>query len=145
MTKATITLTCPPMAILHKGLRHWRTAVEQMVAQITFEDFTGLMLHQVTIPETEIAVHLLQFPTIATVAACVGSGADGAGNSLGVALPAEPVVVEGGGLVAKAIVAPVILLRADGSKWTGNVTFPDCKVSGGTAATVTATGTLEKQ
>lgn len=144
---AKVSLYCPKMAITFDGLRHWRTALEPMTLTLTFDD-GSVISFEVDIPPTLVTDHILKFPQIATVAACVGSGKDSAGNSFVVNLPEEPVVIEkvNGQLciVAKAIVAPCWFTVASGQVWAGNVTFGDCVTNlfAGGASALTATGTV---
>ena len=136
------------MPIKRVGLLHWRTAIENMVATITFPD--SVMTIPCSIPSTEVIVHLLSFPTVAMVDACVGAGLDLAGNKLVVVLPPEPVMVDltTGKLIAKEMKGcPTTLTLADGSMWLGMTDFPDCitDIFNGGASAITATGTLTKR
>ncbi len=146
-----IALFCPKMKIQRVGFRQYRTAVEPMRATLTQDDGTTFVIEPVTIPETDIHVHLLAFPQIALVEPCTGSG----GNSIGfitVDLPAEPVMVELSPqgmpiLVAKSMRGcPLRLMLTKGELWRGTVDFPDAVTDllNGGAEAVTATGVLTK-
>ena len=144
--KAQVTCYCPPMQIDRISMKLRRTHAEPMVGQVIFEDSRILNFPNVLIPETD--VRCVRFPLHWQVDACIGEGSDGANSLLTVWLPAEPVHVHPfkGYSVAVAIEARTRLILADGSKWEGSVTFPDCKadLQTGVAEAVTARGMVEK-
>ncbi len=143
--KAAVSIYAPAMLVrpLNRKLR--RTAAEPMVATITFEDGSTLVIDPVTIPETDVhRLGLLHWQ----VDACSGMGTDDKGNSLVVNLPVEPVLfsLQDFAMVAQAIPATVTLTLDNGDVWSGEVVFPDCasNLITGVAESVTAEGTIER-
>lgn len=143
MRTATISLFCPAMPVRAINRKLRRTAVEPMIATITFDDGTTLIINPVTIPETDVnRLGLLHWQ----VDTCVGYGKDVNGNIIFVYLPVEPVLfsLQDFAMVAQAIPAAVTLTTARGDMWKGEVVFPKCASSllTGIAESVTATGEI---
>jgi hypothetical protein len=98
----------------------------------------------VEIPATQVnRVPLRDFPEVALVPACTGTGTIN-GNTLIVNLHAEPVDFDLASMSidAEKVAADLVLTLADGSAGTGSATFPMCPISIGSAAPITATGSV---
>ena len=138
------------MNIHHVRLNLKLTDPEPMVATITFDDGTELVINQVVIPPTPVRrTHLLQNPFHWTVDACVGKGDDGHGNSLVVDLAVEQCdfVPSEGTVCALPMPYVCTLTLADGRVAKGTLIPPNCPIdllSIPIAATpLTLEGTLE--
>jgi hypothetical protein len=143
---ATVSVFCPPMQIVAVDSGHKKTAAEPMVATIALPSKT-IVIPNVVIPPTLVVKQRLWRWL---VSACVGQG-NTADASIVVQLPPELTLWDWGALtmVAQPVVAPVTLLLADGSRWTGSVDFPACRISNilssvNIAEAITATGSLSQ-
>jgi len=146
MTSVKLTLNCPPMAVFPVSRKLRRTAAEPMTANLTWPDFTGIMIYPVLIPATDVhRKGMLHWQ----VDACIGAGQDASGNSIVVNLPVEPVLfnLTHFDMEAQPITAPVTVTLADGRVGTGSVVFPICRTSliTGIAEAVIAQGSVEFQ
>jgi hypothetical protein len=142
MSTAKISIYCPPMPIHGAGIGKKITAAEPMVATITFNDGSTLVIQNVIIPPTPVKrTRLGQW----LVAECDGEGIDADGNRIVISLPEEIVEFKNGVLTALAIPETGYLSLADGTLGVINDIEPDCPVDifPLVASAVTATGTVE--
>ncbi len=124
---------------------HKRTAAEPMKATIRLPSGDFIIIRDVIIPETPVTKIR---PWYWLVSACTGQGETFEGK-LTTNLPPEPTTWSFWDftMVAQPIDSPTLLVLADGSRWTGSVTFPRCRISNilgdpNLAEAVVATGTL---
>jgi|SRR5580692_3347070 hypothetical protein len=143
-------MTAWPAMAVHpvKLLKQWLTADEVASGVLTLDDGSSVSFQAIDLPPTPVAVHrgaalaiLFGAGEIATVAPCTASG-----GGVTVSLDAEPVVVENGAIVAKAMPATAKAQLPDGRVFTsvgvpqpdGYGGFPDCPLVGGVAQPVVA-------
>ncbi len=143
MTTAKLSLFCPRMKVVHDGPRRRKTYAEPMVATLTFESGTEMVIQPVTIPPTLVDKIT---ETHWRVQACVGQGVDALGNRLAIDLPPQDVVFDilKLKLVAKQLPASGTMWFAGGVVGEVQVVWPDCPVDlyDMTAEACTAVGTV---
>ncbi len=107
---------------------HKRTAAEPMKATIRLPTGDFIIIRDVIIPETPVTKIR---PWYWLVSTCTGQGETFEGK-LTTNLPPEPTTWSWSDftMVAQPIQAPTLLVLADGSQWSGLVTYPACKISG---------------
>jgi hypothetical protein len=136
---ATVSVYAPPMPILKKGVGLWQAQRLACVVTIIYSDGKKLStLAPIGIPVNEavIPITLVRGISNRTVDACVCEGALDNGDKIVINLPREPVVfsrVERQRLrlrvvmVAVHIECPTVLMRSNGERYEGTVTFLACE------------------
>ena len=136
---ATVSVYAPPMPILKKGVGLWEAQREVCVVTVVYSDgkkhstraSIGIPVNESVIPATWVRGILNR-----SVDACVCEGVLDNGDKITINLPREPVVfsrLERQGLrlrvvvVAVPIDCPTVLVRSNGERFEGTVTFLACE------------------
>ena len=136
---ATVSVYAPPMPILKKGIGLWEAQREVCVVTIVYSDGKKLTTRApigIPVNEAVIPVTWVYGTFNRAVDPCVCEGMLDNGDKISINLPREPVVLsrlerEGSRLrvvvVAVSIECPTVLVRSNGERFEGIVTFLACE------------------
>lgn len=168
---ASVSVYCPPMPVLKKGVGLWQCQLEPTDVTIKYPSGVKTMLAKkprlmkmgsksaiVETGDIDIPATYVRGVFRRAVDPCVGTGKLDDGSEFTMKLPREPVILAGFErvgflkrepiIIAVAMDAEVVVVKKNGDKWIGFIRFPDCRTHQVSrwerlAEEVTAIGTIQ--